>query len=144
MSAPVLLDTGPLVAFLRRRDRYHKWAVKEFSQIRSPAFTCEPVLTEACFLMRDLNKGAESVLELVRTGIVQITFKLEDEIAQINKLVSRYATVPMSLADACLVRMSEQHSESRVLTLDRDFQIYRKHGRQVIPLIMSTERQRVH
>jgi hypothetical protein len=41
----------------------------------------------------------------------------------------------MSLADACLVRLSELRADSEVMTLDGDFTIYRRHGRQVIPLI---------
>lgn len=140
MSGPILLDTGPLVAFLRRRDRYHQWTVEQFARIRPPALTCEPVLTEACFLMRDLPKGCESVLKLLETGLIRVAFELQNELAQIRKLVAQYASVPMSLADACLVRMSEQHSGSVVLTINGDFSIYRKHGRQVIPLITAGRR----
>lgn len=47
----------------------------------------------------------------------------------------RYADVPMSLADACLVRMSELSDDASVLTLDSDFRIYRRLGRQAIPLL---------
>ena len=140
MSPPVLLDTGPLVAFLHMRDHYHRWTVDQFARISPPALTCEPVLTEACFLMRDLTKGSESVLKLVETGLIKVAFELQNELTQIRKLVARYASVPMSLADACLVRMSEQLSGSNVWTLDSDFLIYRKHGRQVMPLIIPGRR----
>ena len=50
--------------------------------------------------------------------------------------MTRYSNVPMALADACLVRMAEQHANHTVLTLDSDFQIYRKHRREVISVIM--------
>jgi uncharacterized protein len=136
VSAPVLLDTGPLVAFLSRRDKYHRWSVNQFSRTSGPVLTCEPVLTEACFLMAKLTNGSESVLKLVETGLIRIGFDLEPELTAIRKLVVRYVNVPMSLADACLVRMSEQYSGGTVLTIDSDFKIYRKHGRQVIPVIM--------
>ncbi len=75
------------------------------------------------------------MIALLDRGVIRIPFRLDDEVAPVTKLLSRYAEVPMSLADACLVRMAEQHAESSVLTLDRDFRIYRKHGRQVIRAI---------
>jgi predicted nucleic acid-binding protein len=54
-------------------------------------------------------------------------------------LLTKYANVPISLADACLVRMSELHENSVVFTFDRDFKLYRRHGRQVIPTLMPPE-----
>lgn len=136
MNPAVLLDTGPLVALLQRRDHYHRWATEEFDRLVAPILTCEAVVTEACFLVRNLLNGGETVLRLLETGIIRVDFRLSEELASIKRLLARYARVPMSLADACLVRMSEKHPNSVVLTIDSDFIIYRKHGRQVIPLIM--------
>ena len=133
MRELVLLDTGPLVAFLNRGDRFHEWAKAQWERVRPPMLTCEAVLAESCFLLRTLPGGSQAALELLNRGIINIAFKLEDEASSVMKLLGRYANIPMSLADACLVRMAEQHSNSEVLTLDRDFRIYRKHGRQVIP-----------
>lgn len=75
-------------------------------------------------------------MQLLARGIVAVPFRLEDEMPAVAKLLFRYASVPMSLADACLVRMTEQYPSGVVLTLDRDFRIYRKHGRQSIPTRM--------
>jgi predicted nucleic acid-binding protein len=136
----VLLDTGPLVAFLHRRDQYHQWAVEQFSRIAPPMYTCEPVLTEACYLLSTLPGGSESVLKMLETGAVRITLHLEAELTPIKTLMTRYRNVPMSLADACLVRMSELNAEGVVLTLDSDFLIYRKHGRHVLPVIVPKVR----
>lgn len=91
-------------------------------------------MTEACYLLRNLPGGSQAVIELVNRAVIQIAFKLEGEVDSVGKLLGQYADVPISLADACLVRMAEQHSKSEVLTLDRDFHLYRKHGRQVIPI----------
>lgn len=74
-------------------------------------------------------------LALLDRGVVRIGLSLQDEITAIQPLFKRYDNVPASLADACLVRMSEMHPASRVFTLDSDFHIYRQHGRRVIPLI---------
>jgi predicted nucleic acid-binding protein len=98
-------------------------------------YTCEPVLAEACYLLGTLPGGSQSVLRMVETGAVRITLHVEDELMPIKTLMARYQNVPMSLADACLVRMSELSAAGVVLTLDSDFVIYRKHGRHVLPVI---------
>jgi len=136
MKDRVIIDTGPLVAFLTQRERHHAWAREQFAQIRPPMVTCEPVLTEACHLVRNLNDGIASLIELTDKGVVEIRFQLADELPAVGRLLKKYCSVPMSLADACLVRMAEQHTTSPVLTLDSQFRIYRKSGRTVIPTIM--------
>ena len=136
MKEAVLLDTGPLVAFLNRRDQYHDWARGAFDEIEPPLLTCEAVLTEACFLVRGLAGGPEAVAAMVRGGTLVPTFRLADEIEPVARLLRRYSDVPISLADACLVRMSEQVAAGIVLTLDAGFRIYRKLGRATIPTLM--------
>lgn len=136
MKGPIIVDTGPLVSFLNRRERHHAWSREQFSLIEPPVITCEAVITEACFLLRDLDKGIESLMQLFDRGFVVISFALADELPAVARLIKRYASVPMSLADACLVRMAEKHTGSSVLTLDADFRIYRKSGRTVIPTKM--------
>ncbi|MEE8585272.1 MAG: PIN domain-containing protein [Acidobacteriota bacterium] len=138
MRQRVLCDTGPLVALLNRRDQYHNWAKHQFSDIEPPFFTCEPVLAEACFVLKRGGLQCDSVLRLVRQGDLKIPFRLEDEIDRIEQMVIRYSNVPMDLADACMVRLAEQISGSLVLTLDSDFIIYRMHDRRTIPTVMPT------
>lgn len=136
MTRRILLDTGPLVAFLNRTDRYHEWTVGQFAELSPPLLTCEAVLSEACFLLRHLDGGPAAVLELLHRKLLAIPFRLEQEATSVVRLLARYVDVPISLADACLIRMAEQHQESAVLTVDQDFRLYRKHGRQVIPVLM--------
>ncbi|MCP3956919.1 MAG: PIN domain-containing protein [bacterium] len=135
MKRQVVLDTGPLVALLNHRDRYHSWARDRFADIEPPLTTCEAVVVESCHLLREQPGGERVVLDVIRRGAVEIDFALRDEIVPIQQLRTRYADVPMDLADACLVRMVELSSGSAVLTLDSDFSIYRMHGRRVIPTI---------
>jgi predicted nucleic acid-binding protein len=97
--------------------------------------TCEAVLSEAWYLLRLTRRGQTALLEFVERGVVSVDFALSSELAAVRRLVTRYRDRPMSLADACLVRMAELFDEAGVLTLDADFAIYRKNGRQVIPLI---------
>lgn len=98
--------------------------------------TCEAVLTEACYLLSGTPGGSQSVLKMLEIGAIKVTLQIDDELTPIKTLMTRYGNISMSLADACLVRMSELHAAGVVLTLDSDFMIYRKHGRQVIPVIM--------
>ena len=135
MSRRVLLDTGPIVAFFNRRDHHHQWTVDQWSRLTPPLMTCEAVLSEASYLL-SRHTAHSPVLELVRRGLLQIPFRLAAEASGAEHLISRYANVPMSLGDACLVRMSEQHADSAVLTLHRHFTVYRRLERQVIPTIM--------
>jgi predicted nucleic acid-binding protein len=139
MIAKVLVDTGPLVAFLNLRDRYHAWALQELAELRPPLLTCEAVLSEACFLLRHLPGGSQAVMELVSRSLVMPSFRLEEEVRPVAALLTKYKSVPISFADACLVRMSEIHSGSLILTLDRGFRIFRRHGRQVIPTRMPKD-----
>lgn len=72
-------------------------------------------------------------MELLRRHVVEVAFHLEDHVDAVARLLRKYASVPMSLADGCLVRMAELFAESSVLTLDHDFRLYRKSGRHVVP-----------
>jgi len=136
MRHQVILDTGPLVAFINARDRYHAWAEGQWEQIQPPLLTCETVISEACFLLGQWEEGVGFVFELLRRKAVALSFSLADHTVPVATLLKKYGNVPMSLADACLVRMSELNDSSSIMTLDADFRIYRKHKRRVIPLLI--------
>jgi uncharacterized protein len=132
----VVLDTGPLISLIDMRDQHHAWVRSQFSEIEPPLLTCEAVFTEACFLAGREFGSAEAVLKLIDRGVVRLAFSLAENWVEVRLLLSRYADVPISLADACLVRMSELMRNCVVLTLDNDFRVYRRHGRRSIPLLM--------
>src|SRR5207244_3272062 len=119
-----LVDTGPLVALLNRRDQHHRWAVSCISDIDGPLHTCEAVVSEACFLLRRHRGGCAAILELLARGVLRIPFRLDIEQERVGSLLTRYESVPMSLADACLVRMTELTSDCVLLTIDADFRVY--------------------
>jgi uncharacterized protein len=132
----VIVDTGPLVAFLVQTDLHHNWAVEQFRNLQAPLLTCEPVLTEAFYLVSRLRSGSIRFFELLASGVVNVEFDLLTEHEALRKLVLKYADLPMSLADACLVRMTELIDDATVLTVDYHFRTYRKNGRQMIPLLI--------
>lgn len=132
----VIADAGPLIAVLDRKDPHHVWAVETLRTARSALVTCDAVLTEATHVLRRGVGKFGALLELVERGVVQSAFELQPHVQRVRSLADRYASVPMSFADACLVRMTELHSDAVVWTLDSDFQVYRRHGRQRIPTLM--------
>ena len=75
------------------------------------------------------------MLDLVGRSVLDLSFHLSEETAAISRLLKKYRDVPMSLADGCIVRMAEQHARGVVFTLDSDFTVYRKNGRQLIPTL---------
>ena len=135
----VLADTGALVALLDRRERFHAWAVEQTRTMRPPLVTCEAVLAELCFLVSGVPQGIESVRDNLASGAWAVDFSLGAEWERVFALMGTYSDQPMSLADGCLVRMSEQRADSRVFTLDRHFKVYRRNRRQSIPLIIPPE-----
>jgi predicted nucleic acid-binding protein len=133
----VLADTGPIVAYLNGRDRHHAWAVAAFKRLRPPLLTCEAVLSEAVFLLRSASGGGDRVMDMVGRGVLRVAFDLQHELPSVSGLLGRYRSLPMDLADACLVRMSELQADCLLLTVDSEFRdIYRRNGRQVIPTLL--------
>jgi predicted nucleic acid-binding protein len=131
MAASVLVDAGFLVALVNRRDRHHRWAAAQVPRLTPPWRTCESVLSEAFHLLGP--RGLPVLSELLRRGALLPTFELGEETDRVLVLLQKYADVPMSLADACLVRMTETLADPVILTTDTDFRIYRRHGRQAVP-----------
>lgn len=127
-----IADTGFIVAFLNRHDEYHSWAVALASGVDEPLLTCEAVLAEAAFHLGSLAM----VLKLVREGLLQLSFSLDENFARIEELSHRYRDRTPDLADLCLVRMSELNPRYAIVTVDSDFQIYRRNKREAIPLII--------
>lgn len=130
-----LVDTGPLIALLERKETHHAWTVDAIREAPLPLLTCEAVLTEAFFLLQRQKRDPNDLITMAKRGLIKTAFDFNKEKMVVGSLMDRYTDRPMSFADACLVRMTEIFSESVVFTLDGDFKIYRKNVRATIPLI---------
>ena len=137
MARRVLVDSGPIVALLDRRDTHHEWAKREVANLGEPLLTCEAVISEVFFLLSRVRGGNSVFVGLLRDGLVlaNASFSYVDQSVEVLRHLERYANIPMSFADACLVRMCEIERDSIVFTTDRDFLTYRRNSRQAIPLI---------
>src|SRR5262249_31041625 len=134
MAKSVLVDAGFLVALLNRRDSHHDWAKAQAERLPPPWSTCESALSEAFHLLG--SRGGPTLATLLRRRALLIAFELEHHLDAVLTMLKKYADVPMSLADGCLVRMTEALDDAVVLTTDADFRIYRRHGRQVVPCVL--------
>ncbi len=132
---PAIVDTGPLVAFFDRAEQHHRWVAERVEQLEAPLLVCEPVLAEAMYLLARYSRAQDALFELLQNGALNIAFRIEEHVGALRKLLQKYRDTPMSLADACVVRMAEIHERHAVLTLDSDFSVYRKHGRVPLTLI---------
>ncbi len=137
MARRVLVDSGPIVALLDRRDIYHEWAKREIANLHEPLMTCEAVISEVFFLLSRVRGGTSIFIALLRDGLIlaSANFSYRERSSEVLHHLQQYVDLPMSFADACLVRMSEIERDSIIFTTDRGFLTYRRNRRQNIPLI---------
>ena len=132
-----ILDAGPLIAALNRQDEHQDWACETLKGLGQPFYSCPEAIAEAAAMTG--MPGA--IVEMIHSGEIVLAFDLADQTAGVLSLLNKYADRNMDLADACIVRMTELIRDSRVITLDRkDFAIYRRNGRDLIPLIAPPRR----
>ena len=134
MATNALVDAGFLVALLSRGDANHRWAAAQALRWPPHWMTCEAVVSETSHLLG--ARGTRSLAALLRRGALVCRYRFADDMDAVLKLLEKYADVPMSFADACLVRMTETLNDPMLLTTDADFRIYRRHGRQIIPCML--------
>jgi uncharacterized protein len=134
MAASVIVDASFLITLLSRREGNHAWAEGQARSFPPPWHTCEAVLSESFHLLG--RPGAQPLEQLIRREAIIVSFRFAESADSVLHLMRKYADVPMSFADACLVRMTETLAEPTLLTTDADFRIYRRFGRRTIPSIM--------
>ena len=134
MAASTLADAAFLVAPLSERDENHHGAIEQAPRLPPPWITCEAVLSETIRLLGPQGIGA--LASLLRRGALICRYRFADDTDAVLRLLEKYTDVPMSFADACLVRMTETLDRPMLLTTDAGFRIYRRHGRQAVPCVL--------
>jgi predicted nucleic acid-binding protein len=130
-----IADAGPLVAYFDRSERHHGWAVAQVTNLQPPLLVCEPVVAETMYLLGAVARAQDALLALLENGALKIAFRVDEHLHELRNLCRKYRDQPMSLADACIVRMAELYDRHSIFTLDSDFLVYRKHGRAPLALI---------
>ncbi len=122
---PVLLDTGVIVALLDRSEKFHQACAGAVRELEAPLITCEAVIAESCYLLRNLPGAPEAVIENVAAGIFQVPFQLSREAVGVKQVLRKYRDRRIDLAGACLIRLADEFETADILTLDKDFAVYR-------------------
>ena len=128
-------DTGAIVALLDRSDQDHQWSLESFKTLRAPILTCEAVLAEAWHLLGAAPPARTTFSKLYKQGIFRVELEFGRQSEAIWELLAKYHDIPMDLADACVVRLSELFPKHTVWTVDSDFKVYRRNKRNVIPIL---------
>ena len=123
--SPVLLDTGVIVALLDRSESHHSRCAAAVTNLERPLVTCEAVIAESCYLLAKLSGAPAAILQNIEEGVFQIPFQLTRSAAPVRRILNRYRDLPADFADACLIHLADELSTGDILTLDRDFEIYR-------------------
>jgi hypothetical protein len=122
----VLIDTGPIVAFLSQADQHHQRCVAEFAGLRPPLFTCWPVVTETQWLLREDQAAVSGLFRAFRAGLLALLPVDQTAMPWLDDFLRRYRKLKPDLADATLVHLAEREGITTVFTLDqRDFSVYR-------------------
>jgi predicted nucleic acid-binding protein len=134
---PVLLDTGVIVALLDRSEKYHHACAAAIRDLDAPLITCEAVLAESCYLLRNLPGAPEAVIENVAAGIFQVPFQLSREATGVKQVLRKYRDRRIDLADACLICLADEFGTADILTLDKDFEVYRWSRRKPFRILLT-------
>jgi predicted nucleic acid-binding protein len=138
----VVADTGPLVAATNRADAHHAWALACVRDITAPMFTCEAVLAEACHLLRGCPGAADRLLAWIDRGALRVEYALAADLDSVRERMRKFADLPMSLADACVVGIAESQRRSTIWTVDSDFLIYRRRDGRKLSVWMPEQAHR--
>jgi predicted nucleic acid-binding protein len=130
-----LLDTGPLVALLDRSDAQHEWSTGRMREVSRPLMVCEAVTSEACFLLADLPQARQQLRLWMQSEFISHVPLSTALVGRAMLLMERYANVPMSFDDACIVALAERAPQAKIFTIDRDFLIYRRMDNQPLTLL---------
>lgn len=131
----VLVDAGPFVALIDRRDTHHANCVEALRAITDPLVTVWPALVEAMYLLDTWQEQA-TLWAMVETGPITLAPLDEQDVPRLRDLMRKYRDLPMDLADAALVHVAERDGYRRIFSLDRtDFEVYRLAGRERFTIV---------
>jgi len=136
---PVLLDTGAIVALLDRSEKHHARCAAIVADLGQPLVTCEAVIAETCYLLRRISGAAETVLENVARGVFQLPFQLSRSAFPVRNIMRKYRDQPADFADACLIHLADELDTGDILTLDRDFELFRWRKSRAFNLLIDLD-----
>ncbi len=126
----ILIDSGPLIALFDASDKYHQKGIEFIKNNTFSLVTTIASITEVLHTL-DFNRNAQiDFLEWIAQGGVQIFDIQQKDLPRIKELTEKYQDLPMDFADSCLVLLAEKTGINTIVTIDRDFTIYRINGKK--------------
>ena len=136
---PILVDTSFIIALYNKSDRRHAQCMYMLDAVEQQAVTCEAVVTESCYMLRQVRGAMADILATIETGALEIRFQLDRSAGKVRALLEKYRDLPASLADACLVQMADELDTGDILTLDSDFKRYRWRRNRAFNLLIPLD-----
>lgn len=121
----ILIDAGPLIALFDKSDKYHLKAISFLKTLERGLITTWPVITETSHMLSFSTKAQDNFLEWIERGGLKIYEMEHDHISRLSELTKKFDDVPMDLADASLIVVSEVKGIHQIASIDSDFYIYR-------------------
>jgi predicted nucleic acid-binding protein len=137
---PVLLDSGVIVSAFDRSERSHRACAEAIVSNSLVLVTCEAVIAESCYLLRNIRGAPDAVLANVAAGIFHIPIVLSQSAEKIRRILHKYRDRVPDLADACLIHLATELNTAEILTLDRDFEVYRWGRNSAFQMLIPLEK----
>jgi uncharacterized protein len=127
-----IIDAGPLIALFDKNDKYNKQVITFLSKYKGKLITTLAVLTEVSYFLNFNVQAQLDFYKWILLGGLDIYTIEKKHLKRIIELTQKYDNVPMDLADATLVILSEELGIKEIVSIDSDFDIYRTLKKEIV------------
>jgi len=128
-----LIDAGPLIALFDGNDLHHQRVLEFLKHYTGQLLTCWPVITEVCYMLDYHSQVRSNFLNWVLRGGLELVNLKSEQLVGIDEKMIKYSDLPADFADATLLEIAETRNIQYIVSLDRDFDIYRlKTGQRLV------------
>jgi predicted nucleic acid-binding protein len=127
-----LIDASPLIALFNGDDKYHLKIMDLLKAYKGILTTSWPVITEVCYMLNYNSNVQIDFLKWIERGGIKIEDIRESDIERMIELSKKYSDIPMDLADASLIIISERLNLKDIITIDSDYYIYRIKNKEML------------
>jgi len=132
-----LIDAGPIIALFDNSDQHHKRVFDFMKDFSGKLISTWPVLTEVCYML-DFNKETQlDFLDWIIQGGIQVYNIEQWQLSRIRHTMETYSDLPADLADCTLMEVAEMERLNSIITLDRDFSIYKLENGQFLQNLLD-------
>ena len=132
-----LIDAGPLIAMFDRDDKFHKPVIDFLQEFEGTLITTWPLVPETTHML-DFNIYVQiDFLKWIKRGAMRLANLDYEDLERLIELIQRYEKIPLDLADASLMVISERMNIRDIVTIDSDFTIYRTENKEYLSNLLA-------